>query len=193
MLTLSKIKIMQNTYSIVFQPTPEIVAEVKILKERLANEIGWYNSKNSVAHVTIGEFSAAEEQLELIKKQLTRIADSLTAVNITLDHYGSYPNGAFFIAPNAISKQALVPIMKRFQKETRFTITHKSADPHLSIARKLTAEKILIANELFDTVAMHFLCDAVILRKFDPDAKQFEMVASFPFNGKTQPIQTSLF
>jgi 2'-5' RNA ligase len=184
---------MQSTYSIVFQPPPEIVEEVKILKERLADKIGWYNSKNSLAHITIGEFLASVEQLELIKKQLTRIADSVMEVPITLDHYGSYPNGAFFIAPNTDSKIRLVPIMKRFQKETRFTITHKSVAPHVSIARKLTAEKMIIANELFTTVAMHFLCDAVILRRFNTDAKQFEEVASFPFNGKAEPIQTSLF
>ncbi|NRS90621.1 2'-5' RNA ligase [Flavobacterium sp. 7E] len=186
---------MQNTYSLVFQPTPEIVAEISVLKERLATKIGWYNSKNSLAHITIGEFVASHEQLAIITKQVTRIADSVSAVPVTLEHYGSYPNGAFFIAPNAISKQALVPIMKRFHKEIRFSITHKSVDPHVSIARKLTADKLIIANELFTSVAMHFLCEAVILRRFDVDAKQFEVIANFNFNGNTkmEVIQTSLF
>lgn len=186
MVTLSKIKMMQNTYSLVFQPTPEIVAEVKVLKGRLAAEIGWYNSKNSLAHITIGEFLASEEQLAIITKQLIRIADSVTAVPVILDQYGSYPNGAFFIAPNLVSKEAMVPIMKRFHKETRFSITHKSVDPHVSIARKLTADKLKIANELFTSVGMHFLCEAVVLRKFNIDAKQFDVIASFPFNGNTK-------
>lgn len=49
---------MPHTYSIVLHPIDEIVAEIKAMKEKLAQEISWFNSKNALAHITIGEFTA---------------------------------------------------------------------------------------------------------------------------------------
>lgn len=186
---------MLNTYSIVLHPTEEIVSKVKTMKEDLAKAIGWYNSKNSLAHITIGEFTATEEQLKIIKNQITTISDSITPVIVTLDHFGSYPNGAFFIAPNAESKEGLVPLMKRFHQEIRFPIVHKNTDPHLSIARKLSSKNLEVAFSMFPNIELKYRCEDVVLRRFDPAVKQFEIIAHFPFNGNTklQLVQTTLF
>ncbi len=186
---------MPHTYSIVLHPSDEIVAEIKMMKEKLAQEIGWFNSKNALAHITIGEFTATDLQLENITKQLTKISDSIEPTNVVLNHFNSYPNGAFFIGPNSYSKEKLLPIMKRFQKEIRFPIVHKSSDPHLSIARKLSLENLETASKMFPTIELEYHCKDVVLRRFDSDTKQFKIVAHFPFNGNTKPefIQTSLF
>ena len=41
----------------------------------LADRIGWFHSKNSLAHITIAEFNASDELLPIFTKQLERIAD----------------------------------------------------------------------------------------------------------------------
>ncbi|HTG66540.1 MAG TPA: hypothetical protein VL859_09210, partial [Flavobacterium sp.] len=68
---------MQNRYSLVISPSEEIIALVKTMKEELAKEIGWFHSKNSLAHITINEFMATENEIEIIKKQLNTICESL--------------------------------------------------------------------------------------------------------------------
>ena len=40
------------------------------MKELLASKIGWYNSKNSLAHITINEFERDEKELENVKVKL---------------------------------------------------------------------------------------------------------------------------
>tara|TARA_R110002126_G_scaffold290326_2_gene447039 strand:- start:306 stop:866 length:561 start_codon:yes stop_codon:yes gene_type:complete len=186
---------MSNTYSIVLHPSEDIVSKIKMIKETLSEKIGWFNSKNSLAHITIGEFTATDIQLENIKKQIAQISDSIQPIKVFLDHFGSYPNGAFFIAPNPNSKEELIPIMKRFHQEIRFPIVHKSTDPHLSIARKLSLENIEMAFSMFPHIELEYSCEDLVLRRFDPVAKQFKIIGHFPFNGNIKPefIQTSLF
>tara|TARA_R110000868_G_scaffold138960_1_gene353525 strand:- start:10265 stop:10825 length:561 start_codon:yes stop_codon:yes gene_type:complete len=186
---------MPNTYSIVLHPSEDIVSKIKMMKGTLSEKIGWFNSKNSLAHITIGEFTATDIQLENIKMQLTKISDSIQPTKVVLDHLGSYPNGAFFIAPNLDSKEKLMLIMKRFQKEIRFPIVHKSTDPHLSIARKLSSENLEMALNMFPNIDLEYNCEDVVLRRFDPSVKQFKIIAHFSFNGNIKPefVQTSLF
>ena len=43
-------------YSVVFNPSETVIETVKELKEQLSTKIGWFPSKNSLAHITICEF-----------------------------------------------------------------------------------------------------------------------------------------
>ena len=47
--------------------------------------------------------------------------------------------------------------------------------PHLSIARRLDAQKMQAAYALFkDTpVALNFICDAIYIRRFNTNTKQY--------------------
>jgi hypothetical protein len=47
---------MEKQYAIAFHPYEEIIEKVKEIKMDLATKIGWYNSKNALAHITICEF-----------------------------------------------------------------------------------------------------------------------------------------
>lgn len=186
---------MTHRYSVVLHPAPEVIEKVREMKARLAATIGWFNSKNSVAHITINEFEADDSVIARITKQLTSLCDALDPTEVCLNAFGSYPNnGAFFIAPDEASKKNLKVIMKHINDTLQVTTTFKSSDPHLSIARRLPPEKIGIANSLFTNVAMHFVCDSVVLRKFNTERKQFEVVGTFMLHGNpTIPIQGSLF
>ena len=51
----------------------------------------------------------------------------------------------------------------------------------MSIARRLNAENTEIAQRLFPSVAMNYLCDSLVIRKFNESRKHFDIVARFTF------------
>ena len=186
---------MEKKYSIVIHPSPEIIASIKTMKEDLSSKIGWFNSKNSVAHITICEFKIDESQIEKFKQKLLKVCDNFIPFSVSLDHFGSYGSGAFFIGPNEDSKQNLKPIMKKTQDALQLSNLKKSSDPHISIGRKLTPENIEIENDLVTAIHMYFLCDTIILRELDPVKRQFFVIDSFAFGSNPEPeiVQGSLF
>lgn len=165
------------------------------MKEQLASKVGWFHSKNSVGHITICEFRATDVAIETIKNQISRLCDNLAPVDVHLNELGSFPNGAFFIAPDNDSKNNLKHIMKRFHKSLRIQNMIKSDNPHLSIARKLSPENLAQANHLFTSIDLNFVCDSVVLRQFDENIKQFFVTDTFEFKDNPQPklIQGTLF
>jgi len=187
---------MQSRYSLVISPSEEIIALVKSMKELLAKEIGWFHSKNSLAHITINEFMADENEIEGIKKQLTNICDSIKPVAILLNAFDTYPNGAFFIAPDAVSKTDLKQIMKHIHQSFRVKTLLRNNEPHLSIGRKLSTENIAAAYRLFSNpVEFNFICSSISLRLFNPSIKQFEIIERFEFKNNPKPTfeQGTLF
>lgn len=186
---------MEKLYSLVIHPPQDILDLVKSMKEQLAAEIGWYNSKNAVGHITICEFKATETAIDSIKKQISKLCAPITPVAVQLNAFDSFPNGAFFIAPSNDSKKELKPIMKQFNKSLQIFEMKKSDNPHLSIARRLSPENLAKANHLFTTIDLHFICNSVVLREFDENRKQFFAIDTFPFNNNKpeQFIQGTLF
>ncbi|MDN3672834.1 2'-5' RNA ligase family protein [Flavobacterium branchiarum] len=186
---------MLKHYSVAIYPSEPIIGIIKSMKEQLAKEVGWFNSKNSVAHNTICEFKASDKELELVKSKLNRLCDSFEPFEIQLDGFSSYANGAFVITPSETSKNRLKPIMKRVQQSLLISNMKKSDSPHLSIARRLSPENIKIANQIFTSIDLNFVCDAIVLRQFDDTIKQFMVIDTFKFNSNTQPelIQGTLF
>lgn len=187
---------MEKKYSVAIYPSQDVIDAVKKLKDYLETKIGWYNSKNSTAHITICEFTIDDSQIDIYKKKLSRICDSFTPFPVYLDHFASYENsGAFFIAPNEDSKNNLLPVMKKAQEVLKPLKLKKSEDPHLSVGRKLTPENLKIASQLFTTIAIDFLCCEIVLRELDPLKRQFFVIDTFNFGSNPQPelVQGSLF
>lgn len=187
---------MMKKYSVVIYPSQAVIAAIKTMKELLKTKIDWYSSCNSVAHITICEFSLSESEIDKVKQKLFKICDTFTPFQVSLDHFGAYENsGAFFIAPNENSKKELKPIMKKTQETLRSLKLKKSDDPHLSIGRKLTPENLKIASQLFTTIDLDFLCCEIVLRELDPIKKQFFVIDTYSFNGNevAEFVQGSLF
>jgi len=185
----------ENLYSLVIHPPEEILILVKTMKEQLATEVGWFNSKNSVGHITICEFRATDTIIEIIKKEVSKLCNSLNPVNVRINEFGSFPNGAFYIAPDDDSKKDLKHIMKHFNKSLRLHNMKKSDNPHLTIARRLSPENLEKAKNFFTKIDLNFTCDSVVLRQFDEQKKQFFATHKFPFNTnpREQFTQGSLF
>ncbi|NHN24940.1 2'-5' RNA ligase family protein [Flavobacterium jejuense] len=186
---------MIQTYSLAFIPNKVIIDFVKEMKQKLATEIGWFHSKNAMAHITVCEFKIEESALPMIEQQIIQIANGIKPVTAVLESFDSYPNGAFFISPNKASKQELKDIMKLFTTRLKVPNPYKSNDPHLSIARKLDSQKLAIANSLLTSKPLSFNCNSISLRKLNLEVKQFEIINTFYFKneGFNEGIQTSLF
>ena len=94
-------------YSIVIAPPQDGIDYVGQLKNELNTKIGWYNSRNSKAHLTIIEFTADEDELEEVKYALKRIASHENPVHLRFDGVDSYPNGAVFLKPDEETRAPL--------------------------------------------------------------------------------------
>jgi len=187
---------MDKNYSVAIYPSQDVIDSVKTMKDYLKSKIDWYNSCNSVAHITICEFTIEESEIEKYKQKLFKICDTFTPFQVYLDHFGSYDNaGAFYIAPTEDSKNNLKSILKKTQETLKTLKLKKSDDPHMSIGRKLTPENLKIASQLFTTIEIDFSCKEIVLRELDPVKKQFFVIDTFSFNGNSQPefVQGSLF
>lgn len=218
---------MLKTYSIVFHPSPAVIDYIKTLKDQLKNKIEWYNSCNSVAHITICEFEIDETEIEKIKDKLLKICNTFTPFMVYLNDFGYYKTtGAFFIDPDedlpkqtrpnikktqsplkksikkenevkikSKNKTKLKAIMKKTQDALQLPKLKKSNAPHITIGRRLTQEKLIIASQLFTHINVDYLCDSITMREFDPVKKQFFVIDSFPFGSNPEPelIQGSLF
>lgn len=162
---------MERTYSVVFY-SKTVIEPVKEFKDLLKSKIDWYNSCNSEAHITICEFTIEESGLKKIKQKLSDICDTFTPFQVYLDHFGSYDfAGAFFIGLNEnptikktqkplieINKKVVKPnsqqieklviktklksVMKKTQDSLKISNMKKSSDPHITVGRKLSLEKI---------------------------------------------------
>ncbi|WP_136666701.1 2'-5' RNA ligase family protein [Flavobacterium sp. H122] len=175
---------MLNRYSVVINPSPKIIDEVKLMKELLAGKIGWYNSKNSLAHITINEFEAPASELVNIKKHLQNITRHLKAEEVLFNKLDTFPNGAFFLGAEEKSKLYLKETMQNIHQSFVYKTAIKSTEPHISIGRRITPENIKIAYALFTTPSLSFLCDRIALRVFNTNRKQFDIVEEFIFQGR---------
>lgn len=174
---------MKHKYSFAICPPAETVEWGRAQKDLLAARIGWYPSRNSEVHLTINVIMVDEEELLLWKKYVREFCGMQTPFEIVLNGTDSYPNGAFYITPDETSAQALVEMMKRFHRNAPFTNAKRSEDPHLSIARQLKPERLIVARELWEGTQIneHFLCDNIALRKFDTRKKQYSIEERFYF------------
>lgn len=186
---------MIQTYSLAFIPNENVIDLVKEMKNKLATEIGWFHSKNAMAHITVCEFKIDASAIPLLEKQLIQIASGIKPITVILDSFNTYPNGTFFLSPDETSKQELKKIMKQFNSRLKIPNSYKSNDPHLSIARKLDSQKLAKAPTLFTPKPLAFICDSISLRKLNLEVKQFEIMTSFYFKNEltSEGVQTSLF
>lgn len=159
-------------FSLVIFPTPEQSALVKSYKQLLKNEIGWFGSANAAAHITVINFDT-EFELQMHIEQIRGFCKNTKPQNVILDHFDSFGERTFFIAPNENSKQYLDSLIEKLHQYIGF----KSNNPHshLSIARGLDTDKMKKAYELFQNTTIHFefSCNTIYVRKFNEQTKQY--------------------
>lgn len=186
---------LNQKYSIAIVPSKEIIAEIKSYKDLLASEIGSFKSKNAEAHISIKEIFANDKELELTINQLYRCCKNFHDISVQCTHFGSYPNNkTIFIAPDLDSKNNLALLMKKVQKGTTLKSNHISTDPHITIGRGII--KFNKALEILNfPLNINFLVNSIVIRKFNPIIKQYQVYKTIPFLGleNQEPEQLSLF
>lgn len=170
-------------YSLVVHPIA-IIDKVKALKQVLKGQIGWYNSVNSLAHLSICEFYAEDQELESIIAMIQEMVKDVEPKEITLDSFAFYDNGAFYMKANQESesylKDLFVKINSGLAREIK--LGYKVTAPHLSIGRRLSQEQLAIAQEVFQQVEERFICESIMLRVFNPIRKQYDLFREIRFN-----------
>lgn len=178
-------QIMEDLYSLVIEPSAQGIEYVTKLKDELFNEISWYNSRNSKAHLTIIEFTAKVDDLDEILENITQIASYEKPLHLNFKGVGNYSNGAVFLKPDDETKVSLAELMIRIQKQLNIKKSYNSKDPHISIGRKLSSENVEKALKMFSEAKLDFECKNLVLRKFNPEKKQYDYFSKdFPFVGK---------
>ncbi len=183
-------------YSIVILPPQQEINYVANLKNQLNAKIGWYNSRNAKAHVTICEFTADIDELERIIEDLREIASYETPSLLVFNGVDSYANGAVYLKPDVQTKAPLTELMVRIQKNLGVTNQYKSKAPHMSIGRKLSEKNVEIALNMFADAKLEFNCSNLVLRKFNPNIKQYDIfLEDFDFLGlpRKEEAQQRLF
>ncbi|MBT2561728.1 hypothetical protein J7E50_12875 [Pedobacter sp. ISL-68] len=174
----------RDTYSIVVYPQNETIDEVKVLKDILWSKIGWYNSRNSKAHITIIMFLADQYELGFYKKCIERICRLQRAQEVTFDYLSlSKFSHAVVLLPNDSSKPYLNDLLKNFRKGIKTKHTVKGDNAHISIGRKLSSAQIDQAEHLYGNINMAFNCDTIAIRKLDEVKKQFVVIDEFKLLG----------
>lgn len=184
-----------DKYSLCFQPDAPLIEQVKVMKLQLGEVIGWYNSKNSLAHLTIAEFRASEKDIERMHQQIQRCCSGFVPVETHLSSFGTYPNGTFFLEVDSIAKPQLKAYAQKLFQTLQLKNAYKCTDPHLSIGRKLDEIKIQQAHALFEQPHLSFCCDLIVLRRLNMERRQFDIISYYPFLSQPieEEIQLSLF
>lgn len=184
-----------DKYSLCFQPNQTIITQVHAMKQTLGEVVGWYNSKNSLAHLTIAEFNASEKDIQRMHQQILRCSNTFNPVQVEMKSFGTYPNGTFFLTVDDIAKPILQSYAQQLFKILQLKNAYKCTDPHLSIARKLDQEKIDQAFALFKEPNLTFCCNEIVLRRLNMNRRQFDIIESYSFLSEvsTDDVQLSLF
>jgi hypothetical protein len=148
-------------YSLVIFPNSEQSALIKSYKQLLQNHIKWFGSVNAAAHITVIEFEN-EFSLQLYIDRIREFCKTAISQKVTLNTWDSFGEKTFFIRPNQASQEYLNNLIVDLHLYLGFKI--KTAHAHLTIARRLDAEKIKIAFKLFSNtqIDLQFDCDAVL-------------------------------
>ncbi len=164
-------------------PPDETVEVVATLKQELKEQIGWYHSVNSKAHITFCEFFDGMGKLRAMENYLTEFCSHLEGFSITLNSADRL-HKVYCLYPDENSKGKLITLMRNFHRNKPFATETKSIHPHVSIARQLNEEKLVIADELFSKKAfdIEFICNGLTIRKFSPGKGQYDVFRNFEFS-----------
>jgi 2'-5' RNA ligase len=165
-------------YSIVVFPSIEKSEEVKLLKQILRNKINWFHSCNSAAHVTIIELQTEIDYLMYIE-QIRQFCNTVNPRIIKFNSFNSFKySGAFYIAADERSKSYLDKIIIDLHNILCFQTEKLEVNSHMTIARKLKPNEMEITWKLFSNIPidLKFVCDALYVRRFNQDTKQYSDV-----------------
>ncbi|MCX8524225.1 2'-5' RNA ligase family protein [Chryseobacterium formosus] len=175
---------MLNYYSIVIHPQDSIIELFKTYKGILFNKIGSFGSRNSIAHITILEFAATDEELKFVIEKLIKITQKETCFDALFDTVMcSSSSKAIFVLPDKAGNEHFKKLLKNIRQKIRGK--KNTSNAHLTIGRRLSPKQLENSNELITNVNFHFHCNQIALRKFNDTTEQYDIIRIFPLLEKS--------
>ncbi len=169
-----------ETYSVVIHPPEEVISTIASLKKRLEQEIGWYPSVHSLAHITFNVFKAKASAIPVWETFLGEFSGKQSPTPLYFDRTESFSNGSFVLLANEETDVYLKETMRTFNNNRPKGAVQRAQRPHLTIARKLNTEQMAMATALITDINIHFTFDRLVLRKLNLAKGQYETIATFP-------------
>ena len=192
----------KELYSVVVYPSEGGRDAVAKMKDSLAAKLGrTYSGRNSVASVTICEFLAQPSELTIIMEYLKQFCRTAPQREFNFSQIYAF-HTTCYIAPDDQTREFFKSLLKAFKKSFPF---HRrlfgvkfSTGAHIVIGRLLDSSQLDVAAKMFiDRKAdIRFQADEFVIRKFDPERKEFDNIARFKFKvgmGALQHYQLSIF
>ena len=119
------LRLAKDWYSVVIYPEAKMIDQVADLKTQLANRIGWYASRNSIAHITVNEFMADRYELAFYIKQIEKFCYTQKQQKVGFDQLSlSKFSHAAVLLPDESSKPYLKDLLRRLRKQLKTAIPH---------------------------------------------------------------------
>ena len=201
-----KMKTSVSLYSLAIRPDSAICLMVKEIKRLLRKLFGrHFGSANSEAHLSLFEFYATNSNYHIILNVLRKEIARLSSFEINFSKFDEFAgSNTFFISPSEKSSKSIIQHCKQIKpvfydlKKSEQIIRYKDSSfkkPHMTVARQLTSELLNLAKESFIRFEGTFMCDAFVIRKFNPQIGQYEVIDSLPMLGQSDEsgVQLTLF
>lgn len=170
--------------SVAISPPVMVIERVRQLKQKLRSAIGWYPSVNALAHITFNVFRSDAPALLQWEEYIAHFATQQSSGSLHFNRTDAFSNGAFFLAPDEASEHVLTDMMQDFHRPAPFSPTaRQSLKPHISIARRLSTSQLAIARALIPAIDIRFVCNDLVLRRFNKSRKQYDIYKRFGFGG----------
>ncbi|MBN8642787.1 MAG: hypothetical protein J0L86_13330 [Flavobacteriales bacterium] len=159
-------------YSLVIFPNEAQKQLVKDYKQLLKSKIGWFGSANAAAHITVINFEN-ELMLALYLEQIREYCKKVAPQKVIFNSWNSFDEKTFFVSPEKNSEIYLNTLISNLHHHLGFKNNNIKA--HLTIARELDFEKMNTTKSIFNTIDVYFEfdCDAIYVRKFNSNTKQY--------------------
>jgi hypothetical protein len=152
-------------------------------KHRLVNEIGEFGSDESLAHLTMLGFDTDKQPLEYWISKISAFCYNCPSREISFEGFASFGFSTFYIKPDKNSRKYLNELIRKLRQH--FHLKAENINAHMTIARELDEARMKKAFELFKGYEpnFQFICDGLILRKFNKNEGQYsDFIAEFKFS-----------
>jgi len=186
---------MVHKYSLAVQPNEPVLSRVKEMKEQLRRAIGHYSSANSVAHISLFEFTLEEKRYPIVSSYYKKVIAGLAPFPIMfegVDYFSHSTYFTFYVKLEECSLQTIVNYCKQIKKASPYLLTNKYNLPHMSVGRKLTKEGLDAACALFTEFNATDFCKTFVIRKFNNQRRQYDIEEEIPLLNEMQGTNTQL-
>jgi 2'-5' RNA ligase len=182
-------------YLLVLSPHEELGNKIMQVKNEFNNQYNISKNNNGRPQLALASFLQYELMEERINNRLNIVAMSYPPFKIDLKDFGSFPSHTIYI--NVVSKIPVQGLVKLIRSETQRLMKLNDEnkpyfimEPHLTIARKLTAGQYEKAWLEYNSKHFtgRFIADKMLLLKRPVDEKGYKVVGQFRF--QNLPVST---